>query len=311
MCHVSLERVSAAVERDTVRALRMAAQGAGTMRELLMAKRKDCDGGIHFVGPFGSRAWKGAVVTNSAQAPRERRVLRFYAPHECDEHGVPLGWECCRTCGGSGEAKEVLTPAVDRRDPAFEVKYWSACPDCDSWGSLREAALAEKMCGPEWAVRAGGGDAEDTVPRCESCSHPMSEGTWEGEDHGDDFKRDLLRESASGGRRVAERNGIVHFSPCDEGCTHGGPVQVQVEGSHWERIGPMEGELRSVRDLLAEERDSRSVRALWRPVEVRRGMVAKRGFGEAFDPSNVVHVRPWDLRPENLAVLCLRCWAST
>lgn len=64
------------------------------------------------------------------------------------------------------------------------------------------------------------------------------------------------------------------------------------------------------RHPVAESGCAWAVEASWRSVEVRRGMVGRRGLGDRFDPMNVFHVRPWDLRPENLAVLCLRCWAE-
>ncbi len=36
-------------------------------------------------------------------------------------------------CDGSGELHEVLTPMIDRRDPAYDVREWpcSGCPECD------------------------------------------------------------------------------------------------------------------------------------------------------------------------------------
>jgi hypothetical protein len=69
----------------------------------------------------------------------------------------------------------------------------------------------------------------DRLVRCEDCGHPggpMSDGTWEG-----DPPRDTDRARAFCGQRALEeiRSGnvtpglpVVHYSPCDEGCRHGG-----------------------------------------------------------------------------------------
>lgn len=48
----------------------------------------------------------------------------------------------------------------------------------------------------------------------------------------------------------------------------------------------------------------------WRPVDIRVGMVAKCTLGDRFDAGKVLQVRPFDLTRENVALLCLRCWAT-
>ena len=116
-------------------------------------------------------------------------VLRVYDPVECDEYGVPLDWEQCRTCEGRGHHfPESVT----------------ACGACDGHGSLKAAALARAVfpqvnevlrrvydeqgpieerlerLGPAGTVEHIGRTAREVrekhVPRCEGCDHPMSEG---------------------------------------------------------------------------------------------------------------------------------------
>lgn len=56
--------------------------------------------------------------------------------------------------------------------------------------------------------------------------------------------------------------------------------------------------------------DDVTIEASWRPVDIRVGMVAKRTFGDRFEPGELLQVRPFDLTRENVSVLCLRCWAG-
>jgi len=127
----------------------------------------------------------------------------------------------------------------------------------------------------------------------------MSEGTWEGElDH--EFGAREGFEWAAGklgggeepwayeiGRGADPRLYPVHYSPCDEGCRHGGPMRARGVTTDDDR-SPLQRYGRSpVGGLVGDPVAS------WRSVDVRT-------LG-----------RPHDLRPGRLAVLCLRCHAAT
>jgi hypothetical protein len=218
-------------------------------------------------------------------------VLRVYDPPECDERGVPLDWERCRSSNmmlGGGPA----------------------CPACDGHGSLNAAALAALMtkcrtCHHEAAAHVQGvehglcaecdcwGYEARGPARCEDCGHPMSEGTWEGGD--ERAYQDIVeaRHTVAGRylRRGDEPPNLlpVHFSPCDEGCRHGGPGRFDgdPEGpTVWVPLDDVSG-TGDARPMVHY-----GVEASWRQVDVRT-----LGW-------------PHDLRPEKLAVLCLRCWAG-
>lgn len=204
-------------------------------------------------------------------------MLRVYDPAECDEQGVPLGWGRCRGLdeldGGMGSLHEALR----QRD--------ENCPSCGGHGSLKAAAL--------WAARLRARkDIMDTseVCRCEGCGHPMGEGTWdepanaETRDDEAEFREGVLlnveHELRAG--RTGDGGLYVHYSPCDHGCRHGGPGRVLARG------GAYEASVTSA----AREAATHGFVASWRQVDVRT-----LGW-------------PHDLRPEKLAVLCLRCWAE-
>lgn len=229
-------------------------------------------------------------------------VLRVYDPAECDEHGVPLDWEKCRTCDGG------LLPYVG----------WTtvpvSCDVCGGHGSLKAAALAwfartcphgHKLVGINRDHHAKYDPCDrvsEAVCRCEGCGHPMSEGTWEGEhphprpDLLVGFALTELREGREPRTEVFDPPGTFaggnhHFSPCDEGCRHGGPWRYRGEfvagvGADW--IDPHGAVQLDPQVALARGFE---VEASWRQVDVRT-----LGW-------------PHDLRPEKLAVLCLRCWA--
>lgn len=252
-------------------------------------------------------------------------ILRTYKPHECDLiTGDPLDWERCRSCGGTGRS----------RDP----RYWGtmpgsiACPGpCSGYCSLEAAALAELTSEPmSCAERVWDGPYKmscgylivngkcvrhgattnvtrgDLDPRCEGCAHPMSEGTWV-----DDPSRTRVESEAelqasylANAERILREGrepsalDYVHFSSCDEKCDHGGRG----------RCGTLIGwELRESRP---EDHDFAKWKwqASWRQVAVRRGVVGAKGLGKRFDLSNALHVRPFDLSPENVGLYCTRCW---
>lgn len=227
-------------------------------------------------------------------------ILRVYDPEQCDEQGVPLDWERCRNCQGVGWTIGSAGIASDAPPPS--------CDTCGGHGSLKAAALAHCWDGLRH-------EADQVLPelpiRCESCSHPMSEGTWERWDEWSPAGPQYLRPALASLRRGEEPDGrdvcCTHYSPCHEGCTHGGPVRVwsQHEADNDEcGDGWLEQDADWMRDQNQTQTKTRRrpagdlaragnrVEASWRPVDIRT-----LGW-------------PHDLRPEKLAVLCLRCFAS-
>lgn len=205
-------------------------------------------------------------------------VLRIYEPNECDPAtGIPLDWAYCRACFG-----------VDTGEYPCEV--------CAGRGSLKAAALEQLRC------RTSGLVVGEIPPvRCEDCGHPLSEGVWKWQDSDAERRFGALTPNREKNVNIALRAlregrepGLpeIHYSLCDGGCRHGGPAQAQIEGDHWERVGPMTGELTDIQLVRRDQLDPKAVRASWRHVDVRC-----LGW-------------PHDLRPERLAVLCLRCWAA-
>lgn len=243
-------------------------------------------------------------------------VLRVYEPEECGEDGRPLDWEKCRSCGGTG-----LTPS--HLDLPREGECWG----CGGHGSLKAAALDKAgyssaveaiapyvmtiqdwRAGVTW-VRAGGKVHEyGSLPiRCKDCRHPMSEGTWEETQpddiwlRGEDFAMDWITRMLALGHEPDEGSGRVHYSRCDadyqgvdgpEGCRHGGPGRVIWPESHREDDDGHDRPVTPVENLDGIHNPVAMKEASWRQVDVRT-----LGF-------------PNDLRPENLAVLCLRCWVA-
>lgn len=132
--------------------------------------------------------------------------------------------------------------------------------------------------------------ASTDVKRCEGCGHPLSDGAWVGSRplhiaEGFDFLLlDRVVEGLRHGvdeRRLGER---VHYSPCDEGCTHGGPGRSQP--SDQAGIGEQCGW-----NLYADLRDSpRQYVSVGGCVPA---LVEASWRGESADPNS-----------------CLRCWAA-
>jgi hypothetical protein len=146
-------------------------------------------------------------------------------------------------------------------------------------------------------------------PRCEDCGHPMSEGTWEDRSP---VKRtslvnpdrlnyavwqawfrwamDALREGQEPPDAMPHSDdpAPVHFSPCDEGCRHGGPGRWKA-GEHPNQRWIEAGGLMHNEAGLLYVQNGLPVEASWRPVDVR--------------------TLGWP-QPERLAVLCLRCYAD-
>lgn len=221
-------------------------------------------------------------------------IFRYYKISECDERGFPLDWERCRKCFGSG-----ILDGPDQGHGGIPTAI--NCDRCDGHGSLKAASLFE--AGDQRQVHRHPG-ATAYKPRsewpgspfrvrCEDCGHPMSEGTWEhvGVEGWERVKDDCplipLRDPMTGSRMGP--GFAVHYSPCDEGCRHGGPFRCKrEEGEPW-TFAPHPERLAADRRLIEV---FFRVEASWRPVDVR-----------TLD-------RPCMLEPEFLAVLCLRCWVE-
>jgi hypothetical protein len=229
-------------------------------------------------------------------------VLRVYDPAECDAAGVPLDWERCRPCGGRGSAPfftNAETMSIEQRP----------CPTCGGHGSLRAAALAFRAAlaretrdhpddHPNLLLRSADALARGGAPtevRCEGCGHPMSDGTWGDRGNGEPLlphEAAAQIEYALGELRAGDEpdmwERLTHWSPCDERCRHGGPVAERGDDG----FGVL---VESDVDFLGGHplaATSLKVWSSWRQVDVRT-------LGWAHD-----------LRPENLTVLCLRCFAE-
>jgi hypothetical protein len=224
--------------------------------------------------------------------------LRVYDPAECDAQGVPLDW------AGGLKAKVLAHLLNERGRDDHETHVEPVYSD--------HASLARATCSCDWESDVmDDDDARDAawthsehdphpahgVARCEGCGHPMSDGTWTepADGWGDDLTRAALLAKPYSGERglhgTAERRGRVHWSPCDEGCRHAGPFR----RLDWTGLGEHDEPRIVVTDqgdvqvlVTAELRPEAS----WRQVDVRT-------LGWAHD-----------LRPERLAVLCLRCTTS-
>ena len=256
-------------------------------------------------------------------------------PRDCDEHGTPLDWLRCRGCGGPGIIRHdhvpgrrfnEVCPTCDghgclkaaalarlllergRDDHVTDVE--------DVYSEHGSFARATCSCGWESAVMDDS-DAHDAawmhrehdphpahgVARCEDCNHLMGEGTWEGDINPHQTMPDKIAyviQCFRLGKEPALEIG-VHYSRCDEKCRHGGHMRmhnigpsipedtwVEVEGAH-----PNDPPV----DVQAHVKFFDVVHASWRQVDVRVGEIGRKGLGERFDPTNVLHVRPWDLRP--------------
>lgn len=224
-------------------------------------------------------------------------ILRVYDPSECDAAGVPLDWERCRC-------------------QSFAMTDDVSCQFCLDQGSLKAAALDHEL---RWQrsehiyAQLHGEVLREVafMGRCTSCSHPMSEGTWE--DHsrvphagvlaGDEgLRRTWVRwafEELRAGREptrlddsLPQSDGrVVHYSPCDEACTHGGPIRWKATWADEPHTWMPEGPLEAVPTGKGVANGT-TIEASWRPIDIRT-----LGW-------------PHDLRPEKLAVLCLRCFAA-
>ena len=251
----------------------------------------------------------------------ESAVLRFYKMAECDEHGVPLDWDRCRACGGTGwrgGAESLVTTGegavVGHMVPADAAEPTDAdvCGTCKGHGSLKAAALVFRLRDRYEPIRPVSSVAEGEYPplreraRCEGCGHPMNDGTWDGVP--ERYPAAQLAAILDGaltdlcdGFEPAATTTAVHFSPCDEGCRHGGPVRCagrrlhllveRLEPEGWTYVETTRFPAGAMAKAVGWDTGGR-VEASWRQVDVR--------------PLDWPH----DLRPESVAVLCLRCWAE-
>lgn len=230
------------------------------------------------------------------------KILRFYDPSECDDRGVPLDWEQCRVCRGSGQ---VAALGAMVGDPAC------TCSSCDGHGSLKAAALHEWRMTinvtfeipDDWAGETiTATNATKELPRdvrCESCNHPMSDGTWEGgpwvqpNDPAWCLQLALmfLRDGDEPQVLSSSRGDFVtHYTACDEGCVHGGPTRGHLaEDPTKTFISTPSPRNHETGGWVAVGYE---LEASWRDVDLRT-----LGW-------------PHDLRPEKLTVLCRRCWAE-
>lgn len=234
-------------------------------------------------------------------------VLRVYDPSECYSTGLPMDWKRCRNCAGRGVIAEVSRVAGERGRRV-------TCEICGGHGSLKAAALAERTrerdgvtvadmpIGPEpYRARVF---AERHPVRCEGCGHPMSDGTWEsdqpyfGASASLDMAAELLRDGVD--PSTWGDGNCIHWSPCDEGCRHLANVgDVRTRGDD-HSPGYPHGWAALTRAADAD---------------VTLGQMVEAWPGKEFEASwREVGARtlswPHDLRPEKLAVLCLRCWTA-
>jgi hypothetical protein len=228
-----------------------------------------------------------------------RCVLRVYDPAECDAAGVALDWERCRTCEGTGAVGGVITGEVlrDGEHIADLAPGRRSCPTCRGHRSLKALVLhdwSRDAWEEDHSEHAAPTFAEHVV-RCEDCCHPMSEGTWEGT-AGAAWRLKLVLAHLQRGLEPDARWGRVHWSPCDERCTHGGHLRFRpvkwADVSLWGREHPWVDLPDAESAQAPRQFGDYETEASWRQVDVRM-----LGW-------------PHDLRPEKLAVLCLRCWAS-
>lgn len=230
-------------------------------------------------------------------------VLRVYDPAECDDRGVPLDWEKCRYCEGEGTVLRnyghtALDGSDTREKQGVQIER---CVVCDGYGSLKAAVLAWIEARRENAYERTFG--WDPVPvdrpyrtRCEDCGHLMSEGMWERQPlpglHSYPPEESTLSEAARCLSEGLEPGGTMlstHYSPCDEGCRHGGSGRRNKVGfTEWKSVEVDTESTIGYWTGIAGQR----FEASWRPVDVRT-----LGWHH-------------DLRTEKLAVLCLRCWAA-
>jgi hypothetical protein len=224
-------------------------------------------------------------------------LLRVYDPSECDDQGVPLDWERCQQCGGDG-----FTVEADPADESGETPEQVPCDRCETRGSLKAVVLAHFMARQRPDETCSGDPDQGTCTcdtlRCEDCGHPMGDGTWEGSEWGprsglspavgsEAWAFEHLRRGNEPPREIVGSATGTHYSPCDEECRHEGPTRFRHPAGDFAFTYAEH----PVNMRLAAESGG-VVEAPWRGVDVRT-----LGW-------------PHDLRPERIALLCLRCLAA-
>lgn len=224
-------------------------------------------------------------------------VNHIYVKEECDADGVPLDWDKCRNCKGTGEVPVLDSGTMPR--PAGLPLPTTSCHRCDGCGNLKEAVLWGRVrYSGVYSTSHGYERAEHDglmIPRCEDCNHSMSDGTWEGEAHPEPYTLEWLQRELLGSAVWELRQGreprftSTYYSPCNELCKHDGPGQVLVEDSPndaWQEFNDIK-----LPDALTGP-GIKMIEAAWRHVDVR--------FLQY----------PNMLRQQDLVVLCTRCWAA-
>lgn len=203
-------------------------------------------------------------------------VFREYEPRECGADGYPWMWHQCQTCMGEGAG-----PYLEGWTEEEMTDFACPCAHCLGAHSVKELVRAE----------AG--------YRCVRCGHPYrpGAGTWgtsEGYPQGSEPPPSGLlfnMEQDPDIREVARQMKIRPplWSPCDERCTHGGPVrQVWPNGAKASRPDGSTDPYGSAGEMVREGYNG--IEAAWRILTVHH-----------------LNERKHDLRWWNLASLCQRC----
>lgn len=155
------------------------------------------------------------------------------------------------------------------------------CPKCQDHGSLHAAALDHLRNDDQESTKP-----ENWLVRCETCHHPYNKGTWEGQSYPFEWAYQSLE---IGIEPSVNRDEGIHYTCCDEKCRHPGPATFAPSEYAGRRKLWEDGQGMSVVECVAE---GANVESSWRAVDVRR--------------------LSWDsdIRPQYLALLCLRCWAN-
>jgi hypothetical protein len=186
-------------------------------------------------------------------------VFRVYEPDDAGEDGYPLVWHRNQDGQLDGAIETLLASEATRRGLNF-------------------------TSGVKHLIRAEAGH------RCVRCGHPFmvgESGEWQGRPRPEAESTESLLDHAA--ELIAEKRGIL-WSPCDEQCTHGGPIRWRAPGDpSWTTeaeagVHVARGGLEKLRDAGAE------IQAPWRILTVHH--------------LNEVKL---DLRWWNLASLCQRC----
>lgn len=158
------------------------------------------------------------------------------------------------------------------------------CTECRGCRSARELILSRDVrvnAETNVTTTLHGPRDERDVLRCETCSHPMDPGLWSPTvPEAKQAAMTLVALKALVADEALPDGASTHYSPCDVQCTHGGRTFAK---------GGKFGEL----------------------PEARRYTDPELRFS-AFREIDARTLRePHDLRPANVAVLCLSCYAAS